>query len=59
MEIKTPIDRIRAIIRIRPLITDTQKVVAQTVQAGERRQTHGQTDGRYRVHYLPRFAVDN
>ncbi len=23
------------------------------------RRTDGQTDGRYQVHYLPRFAVDN
>ncbi len=23
------------------------------------RQTHGRTDGRYQLHYLPRFAVDN
>ncbi len=22
-------------------------------------RTDGQTDGRYQVHYLPRFAVDN
>ncbi len=36
------------------------KVKGQTVQAGERfKRTDGQTDGRYQVHYLPRFAVDN
>ncbi len=35
------------------------KVVGQTVQAWERKQTDGRTDGRYQVHYLPRFAVDN
>ncbi len=23
------------------------------------KRTDGQTDGRYQVHYLPRFAVDN
>ncbi len=38
------------------------KVVGQTVQPWERKQTDrrtdGQTDGRYQVHYLPRFAVD-
>ena len=32
------------------------KVKGQTVQAGER---YKRTDGRYQVHYLPRFAVDN
>ncbi len=35
------------------------KVKGQTVQAGELRQTHTQTDGRYQVHYFPHFAVDN
>ncbi len=36
------------------------KVKGQTVQAGEHyKRTDGQTDGRYQVHYLPRFAVDN
>ncbi len=34
------------------------KVVGQTVQAGEHRQTSGRTDGRYQVHYLPSFADD-
>ncbi len=34
------------------------KVVGHTVQLWERKQTDGQTDGRYQVHYLPRFAVD-
>ena len=46
------------------------KVVGQTVQPLERKQTDGRTDGwtdgwtdgrtdgRYQVHYLPRFAVD-
>ncbi len=28
-------------------------------QPWEHRQTDGRTDGRYQVHYLPRFAVDN
>ncbi len=44
------------------------KVKGQTVQAGERYkrtdgridgQTDRQSDGRYQVHYLPCFAVDN
>ena len=35
------------------------KVVGQTVQLGERKQTDRRTDGRYQVHYLHRFAVDN
>ncbi len=39
------------------------KVVGQTVQPWECPQTDGRTDGqtdrRYQVHYLPRFAVDN
>ncbi len=39
------------------------KVVGQTVQTCERKQTDGQTerqtDGRYQVHYLPRLAIDN
>ncbi len=34
------------------------KVVGQTVQPWERKQTDRQTDRRYQVHYLPRFAVD-
>ncbi len=38
------------------------KVKGQMVQAGEvgNSDTHtdGRTDGRYQVHYLPRFAVD-
>ncbi len=34
------------------------KAVGQTVQAWERKQRDGQTDGHYQVHYLPRFAVD-
>ncbi len=34
------------------------KVVGQMVQLWEHKQTNGQTDGRYQVHYLPRFAVD-
>ncbi len=38
------------------------KVKGQTVQAGELgqtdRHTNGRTDGRYQLHYLPRFAVD-
>ncbi len=29
------------------------------VRAQTDRQTNGRTDGRYQVHYLPRFAVDN
>ncbi len=43
--------------------TDTTMCFISLVQAGEHRQTNGQTDrrtdGRYQVHYLPRFAVDN
>ncbi len=39
------------------------KVKGQTVQTGEvgqtDKQTDRRTDGRYQVHYLPRFAVDN
>ena len=31
----------------------------QTVQKLERKQTNGQTDGRYQTYYLPGFAVDN
>ncbi len=34
------------------------KVVGQTVQARERKQTEGRTDGRYQVHFLPEFAVN-
>ena len=35
------------------------KVVGQTVQPWEHKQTGRQTDGRYLGHYLPHFAVDN
>ena len=56
----------RAIIRIRPLIIDTQTKHLRFVMApiapfpkrfsretGDRR-----TEGRYQVHYLPRFALN-
>ncbi len=39
------------------------KVKGQTVQTGElgqtNKHTHERTDGRYQVHYLPCFAIDN
>ncbi len=35
------------------------KVVGQTGQTGEHKQANGRTNGRYQVHYLPRFAVNN
>ena len=45
-----PIDRICAIICIHRLIIDTQRFSRESVRR--------RTDGRYQVHYLPRFAVD-
>ena len=49
---KTPIDRLRAIIRIGPLITDTNKQ--------RDRWTDGRMDGQTLPILLsPRFAVDN
>ena len=64
---KKLIDRIRAITRIRRLITDTQmntsRLVMTPIQTGELGQTHTRTDrqvdGRYQVHYLraPRSII--
>ncbi len=55
---------IRAIIRTRPTdYRQTDKTlgpakVKQFKQESSDRHTKGRTDGRYQLHYLPRFAVD-
>ncbi len=59
-----PIDRIRVIIRMCPLITDTQTNTLDwyfiiLIESQIVSQMDGRTDGHYQVHYLPRFAVDN
>ena len=47
-----------AIIRLRPLIIDTQTNVMRLVMVLIAVRG-GKTDRRYQVHYLPRFTVDN
>ena len=63
IEIKTPIDRIRAIIRIYPLMRYTDKhlkLVMTPIGSAVRAQTNKHTDGRTLPSALsPRFAVDN